>query len=89
LGLSFLITGNLNAEGLQKLGAVECIPLRLKLACSWRQLLCLADGTRNIEARHICHAASASAIFASLIGTHCGTNAASNEACSDYCCGYE
>jgi hypothetical protein len=61
----------LNPQRLKKLRPVECVPLRLKLACSWRQLLRLADGSGNVEARHICHAASASAIFAGLIGADC------------------
>jgi hypothetical protein len=61
----------LNPQRLKKLRPVECVPLRLKLACSWRQLFRLAYGSGNVEARQIRGAASACAIFAGLIATDC------------------
>jgi hypothetical protein len=61
----------LNPQRLKKLRPVECVSLRLKLTRAWRQLLRLADSGGNVEARQICRAASASAIFAGLIATDC------------------
>jgi hypothetical protein len=88
LGLPFLITGNLDAEGLQKLGTGKLIALRLKLTRTRGKLLCLADGTRNIEARQVCRAACACAIFAGLVGANRCARRCSDEP-NSYCCSYE